>query len=49
MSFAPGVGKSHLAQALGHQAAKTGYGVMYSSIFDTVGELIVSGRLNPAT
>ncbi|MGA7854067.1 MAG: IS21-like element helper ATPase IstB [Candidatus Acidiferrales bacterium] len=35
----PGVGKSHLAQAVGHQAAKMGYAVLYRSIFDTVGEL----------
>jgi len=36
----PGVGKSHLVQAIGHQAAKTGFTVLYRSIFDTVGELI---------
>ncbi len=42
----PGVGKSHLAQALGHQAAKMGYVVMYRSIFDTVGELIQAETLN---
>lgn len=35
----PGVGKSHLAQAIGRQAAKMGHVVLYSSIFDTVGEL----------
>lgn len=35
----PGVGKSHLAQAIGHQAARTGYAVMYRSIFDAVGEM----------
>jgi len=35
----PGVGKSHLAQAIGHQAAKMGHVVMYRSIFDTVSEL----------
>jgi len=35
----PGVGKSHLAQAIGHQAAKMGYPVLYRSIFDTVGDL----------
>src|SRR4030042_1496027 len=35
----PGVGKSHLAQAIGHQAAKIGFVVMYRSIFDAVGEL----------
>ncbi len=35
----PGVGKSHLAQALGHQAARMGHAVLYRSIFDAVGEL----------
>ncbi len=35
----PGVGKSHLAQAIGRQAAKTGHIVLYRSIFDAVGEL----------
>lgn len=35
----PGVGKSHLAQAIGRQAAKTGNVVLYRSIFDAVGEL----------
>jgi len=35
----PGVGKSHLAQAIGRQAAKMGHVVLYRSIFDTVGEL----------
>jgi DNA replication protein DnaC len=36
----PGVGKSHLVQAIGHQAAKVGFAVLYRSIFDTIGELI---------
>jgi DNA replication protein DnaC len=35
----PGVGKSHLAQALGYQAVKMGYHVLYRSIFDAVGDL----------
>lgn len=35
----PGVGKSHLAQALGHQAVKSGYSVLYTSIFDLVRDL----------
>ncbi len=35
----PGVGKSHLAQAIGHQAARMGFVVMYRSIFDAVAEL----------
>jgi len=38
----PGVGKSHLAQAIGHQAAKMGFIVMYRSIFDAVGDLVQS-------
>jgi len=32
----PGVGKSHLAQALGYQAIKAGHTVKYRSIFDVV-------------
>lgn len=36
----PGVGKSHLAQGLGHQAARMGFTVLYRSIFDAVGELV---------
>ena len=35
----PGVGKSHLAQALGHEAVKMGFGVFYRSVFDVVGDL----------
>lgn len=35
----PGVGKSHLAQALGYQAIKNGHDVLYSSIFDMVRDL----------
>ena len=35
----PGVGKSHLAQAIGYQAIKMGYIVLYRSIFDLVREL----------
>ena len=35
----PGVGKSHLAQALGYQAIKMGYRVLYRSVFDVVREL----------
>lgn len=42
----PGVGKSHLAQAIGHQAARMGYVVLYSSIFDTVGDLKQAEALN---
>jgi len=36
----PGVGKSHLCQALGYQAIRLGFTVLYRSIFDMVGELI---------
>jgi len=32
----PGVGKSYLAQAIGHQAIRAGYAVLYRSIFDVV-------------
>lgn len=42
----PGVGKSHLAQAIGHQAARMGYPVLYRSIFDTVGDLNQAEALN---
>jgi DNA replication protein DnaC len=35
----PGVGKSHLAQALGQQAVKSGFTVLYRSIFDAVRDL----------
>lgn len=36
----PGVGKSHLAQAIGHQLIKAGYLVYYRSIFDAVRDLL---------
>ena len=42
----PGVGKSHLAQAIGRQAAKMGHVVLYRSIFDTVSELNQAEVLN---
>jgi len=42
----PGVGKSHLAQAIGHQAARMGFVVLYRSIFDTVGDLNQAEALN---
>lgn len=35
----PGVGKSHLAQAIGYQAVKNGHTVLYTSIFDLVRDL----------
>jgi DNA replication protein DnaC len=36
----PGVGKSHLAQAIGRQLVHTGYGVLYRSIFDAVRDFL---------
>ena len=41
----PGVGKSHLAQAIGHHLIKQGKTVFYRSIFDTVAELMDDARL----
>jgi DNA replication protein DnaC len=35
----PGVGKSHLAQAIGQEAVKAGFRVLYRSVFDLVREL----------
>lgn len=35
----PGVGKSHLAQALGYHAIRSGFAVMYRSVFDAVRDL----------
>ena len=35
----PGLGKSHLAQAIGYNAIKAGFQVLYRSIFDMVREL----------
>ena len=42
----PGLGKSHLAQAIGYHAIKAGFHVLYSSIFDLVREL--QAGLSPA-
>jgi DNA replication protein DnaC len=36
----PGIGKSHLVQALGYQAIKMGFTVLYRSIFDLVREFL---------
>lgn len=41
----PGVGKSHIAQGIGHQAARMGFVVLYRSIFDTVAELMQAEAL----
>lgn len=35
----PGTGKTHIAQAIGYQAVKNGFTVLYSSIFDVVRDL----------
>jgi DNA replication protein DnaC len=37
----PGVGKSHLAQAIGQEAVKAGFTVLYRSVFDLVRELLI--------
>lgn len=42
----PGLGKSHLAQAIGYQAIKAGFQVVYTSIFDLVREL--QAEISPA-
>lgn len=36
----PGIGKSHLVQAIGYQAIKTGLTVLYCSIFDIVRDFL---------
>ena len=36
----PGTGKSHLVQAIGYQAIKSGFTVKYRSIFDTVRDFL---------
>ncbi len=36
----PGTGKSHLVQALGYQAIKSGFTVLYRSIFDLVRDFL---------
>lgn len=42
----PGVGKSHLAQALGHHAIKMNHTVMYRSIFDLVRDFLRDEAFN---
>jgi len=42
----PGVGKSHLAQAIGGEALKAGFVVLYRSIFDLVRELLSQESLS---
>ena len=36
----PGVGKSHLAQAIGREAVKSGFRVLYRSVFDLVRDFL---------
>jgi DNA replication protein DnaC len=40
MLGAPGVGKSHLCQAIGYSVIKAGYAVFYRSIFDVVRDFL---------
>jgi len=42
----PGVGKTHLAQALGYEAIKMGYAVLYRSIFDLVRDFLRDEAFN---
>ncbi len=42
----PGVGKSHLCQAIGRQAAKQGHSVYYRSIFDVVRDFLRDEAFN---
>jgi DNA replication protein DnaC len=44
----PGVGKSHLVQALGYQAIKAGFVVLYRSIFDVVRDFLHDEALGSA-
>ena len=44
----PGVGKSFLVQALGYQAIKCGFGVLYRSIFDVVRDFLHDEALGGA-
>ena len=41
----PGVGKSHIAQAIGYHAIKAGFLVLYRSVFDAVRELMADDPL----
>lgn len=44
----PGLGKSHLAQAIGQQAIRAGFQVLYRSVFDLVRDLQADGSLGEA-
>jgi DNA replication protein DnaC len=37
---APGLGKSHLVQAIGHEVIKAGFSVLYRSVFDLVRDFL---------
>ncbi len=41
--WTPGVGKSHLCQAIGHAVIKSGFSVLYRSIFDLVRDFLHDG------
>lgn len=41
----PGIGKSHLAQAIGHAVIKSGFTVLYRSIFDLVRDFLSDDAL----
>ena len=41
----PGVGKTHLAQAIGYEAIKQGFIVCYRSIYDLVRDFLGEGAL----
>lgn len=42
----PGVGKTHLAQALGYEAIRSGFQVLYRSIFDLVRDFLKDEAFN---
>ena len=44
----PGVGKSHIAQAIGYHAIKANFLVLYRSVFDAVRELMADDPLDDA-
>jgi DNA replication protein DnaC len=45
----PGTGKTHLAQAIGYEAIKAGFSVIYRSIFDVVRDLLRTENLPSRT
>ena len=45
----PGVGKTHLAQSIGHQAIRCGFQVYYRSIFDLVRDFLEEETMSGAT